>query len=58
MLKFVKPGLDLFVLSEEFNKPLGVEERKLVALITIGYSAKTPKPLFRRDRKVVYLSPS
>lgn len=43
--------------EEEINKALGVEGRKLVAVITVGYPAKQPPTPPRRDNdiKVVWM---
>ncbi|RLD99803.1 MAG: NAD(P)H-flavin oxidoreductase [Aquificota bacterium] len=41
-------------MEEEFNKLLGVDGKKLVALITVGYSDEVPKVPPRRGKKVVY----
>ena len=43
--------------EEEINKALGVEGRKLVAVITVGYPAKQPPTPPRRDndKKVVWM---
>jgi len=42
-------------MEEEFNRLLGVEGKKLIALITLGYPVESPKPPPRRKNKVVYL---
>ena len=42
-------------MEEEFNKLLGVEGKKLVALIPMGFPQGVPKAPPRRGKKVVYL---
>jgi nitroreductase len=43
--------------EEEINRALGITDKKLVAVITVGYSAKNPPVPPRRDvdRKVVWM---
>jgi len=43
--------------EEEINKALGVEGKKLVAVVTVGYPAKQPPVPPRRDceKKVIWL---
>ncbi len=42
-------------MEKEFNRLLGVEGKKLVALIPMGYPQDVPKVPSRRGKKVVYL---
>ncbi len=42
-------------MEKEFNKLLGIEGKKLVALIPMGYPDEVPKVPPRRDKKVLYL---
>lgn len=41
--------------EEEFNRLLGIEGKRLVALITLGYPDENPKPPKRRPGKVQYI---
>ncbi len=41
--------------EEEFNRLLGVEGKKLVALITLGYPDETPKVPKRKGVKITFL---
>ncbi len=41
-------------MEKEFNRLLGVENKKLVALIAMGYPDETPKVPPRRGEKVLY----